>query len=89
MSRERSGAVGSLLDLLAACMERIARPQLLQHQGGVPFDYGQQIIEIVRHAAGQSADRLHLLRLPQMVFELLTLRFVCLQGDAHAAKGAR
>jgi hypothetical protein len=39
----------------------------------VPDDDGEQVVEVVRHAAGKSADRLHLLRLVELLFEPLPL----------------
>ena len=45
----------------------------LEHHLAVPTDDGEQVIEIMRDAAGKVADGLHLLRLPQLVFELLLL----------------
>src|SRR3989475_12244562 len=40
----------------------------------VPIIAGQQIVEIVRDAAGEPPDRLHLLRLAVLHFELSHLR---------------
>ena len=40
------------------------------------MDDGQNIVEIMSHAAGQLADGLHLLRLPQLLFEPPLLRDV-------------
>ncbi len=37
-------------------------------------DDGEHIVEVMREAAGQLADRLHLLRLPQLLGEMLALR---------------
>ncbi len=53
----------------------IAGAQLRQQQVAVAIDHGQQVIEVVRHAAGQAADRLQLLRLKQFFFELRFFRF--------------
>ena len=55
----------------------IVGAQAVQDQLAVAGDDGQQIIEIVRHAAGQHADRFHLLRLPQLIFQLAAA------GDVH------
>ena len=33
----------------------------------------QHVVEVVRHAAGEAADGVHLLRLPQLIFERETL----------------
>ena len=47
-------------------------------------DDRQQVVEVVRDAAGQVADALHLLRLPQRLFGLTTRReFDRLGSDAH------
>ena len=44
---------------IAACQQHVA----------VPGDHGEQVVEIVRHAAGQPADRLHFLGLPELLFQ--------------------
>ena len=54
---------------------RLLQVAARQQQIAVAGDHGQQIVEIVRHAAGQPAHRLHLLRLPELL----------LQPDAVAA----
>ena len=40
-----------------------------QHQLDVAEDDREQVVEVVRHAAGQPADGLHLLGLPQLLLE--------------------
>ena len=40
----------------------------VQQDIAVADDNGQQVVEIVGDAAGHSADRLHLLGLPQLLF---------------------
>ena len=40
-----------------------------QHQVAITSDDRQQIIEVVRHTAGQAAHRLHFLRLPDLLFQ--------------------
>ena len=64
------------------------RAHVLARQLDVAHDRGQDIVEVVRHAAGQRAQRLHLLRLAQLRFErgafglgLLALGDVA--GNAH------
>ena len=42
-----------------------------QQQLGAAQDGREQVVEIVRDAAGELADRLHLLRLPELVLEAL------------------
>ena len=42
----------------------------LARQHHVAGDAGQDVVEVVRDAAGQLADRFHLLRLAQLALEL-------------------
>ena len=44
-----------------------------RHELGVAGDDGQQVVEVVRHAAGEPADRLHLHRLRQLFLRGLEL----------------
>ena len=44
-----------------------------QHQIRVAENRRQDVVEVVGHAAGQGAEGVHLLRLPQLLFELLAL----------------
>ena len=44
-----------------------------RHQFERAGDAGQQVVEVVRQAAGQLAHRLHLLRLAQLFFQLVAL----------------
>jgi len=37
---------------------------------GRPLDELQQVVEVVNDAAGESADRFHLLKLPHLLFAL-------------------
>ena len=46
------------------------------HQVERADDAGQQIVEIVRDAAGELADRFHLLRLPELFLQVLALGYV-------------
>ncbi len=64
------GAVGGLLDRLHLVVHVAAFFQLLQQHLGVSGDHHQQVVEVVRDAAGQPAHRIHLLRLPQLLFQL-------------------
>ena len=50
----------------------------------VPQDHGEQVVEIVRDAAGQMAERFHLLRLLQLRFQLHALRLVGEDADDNA-----
>ena len=46
--------------------KRIVRRQLLQHQVRVPEHDRQQVVEVVRDAAGQPADGFHAFGLPSL-----------------------
>ena len=50
--------------------DRIVGRELLEQQVGVAEDRGEQVVEVVRDAAGEPADRFHLLRLPELLFAL-------------------
>ena len=94
---QRRGALGGALrggdvavELVDAAL-RHARLQQLQAAG----DAGQQVVEVVREAAGELAHRLHLLRLAQLLLQLLALGDVAaggvdlvVLGDAVPAVGA-
>ena len=70
-------SAAAALRALAARFHRAARPAGLAGKQRAPRgvdvarDDGQKIVEVVRDAAGQLADRLHLLRLPKRLFGLL------------------
>ena len=64
------GAFPGFQNLLRRVAVWIARLQGTQDELAVAGDDGQQIIEIVRHAAGQHPDSLHFLRLTKLVFKL-------------------
>src|SRR5208282_5210462 len=49
-------------------------------QIAIAQDDAQDVVEIMRHAAGQLADRLHLLRLAELRLELHFARHVALDG---------
>ena len=63
----------SVHDVLQKFAQRRRQIRLAQAQGGVAVDAGQQVVELVSHAARQRADALHLLRLQQLAFQLLVL----------------
>ena len=67
---------------------RNAGRQILQRQARVPQNPGQQIVEIVRDAAGQNAQALQLLRLPHLLGLSLLFRDVARHvGDADDLAG--
>ena len=55
-----------------------------QQQVGEADHRGQQVVEVVRDAAGQLADRLHLLRLGELELQVLLFRGVDKVGDKAA-----
>jgi hypothetical protein len=73
LAHQIGGAVGVLLDLHDVGEGRVAGLEAHQQQVAEADHRGQQIVEIVRDAAGQLADRLHLLRLGELDFEVLLL----------------
>ncbi len=81
-------------DLAQAFLRRRVGRQVLAREVGVAQDGGQDVVEIVRHATGQRAQRLHLLRLRQPRFQRLLLRLRVLhrgdvdEGQHHAAQTA-
>ena len=62
--RRLLGRVGDLADLVA-----VLRVGAREQDLGVAGDHRQQVVEVVRDAAGQPADRLHLLRLGEALLE--------------------
>ena len=76
LAHQIGGAIGVLLDVHDVGEGRIGRAVLGEQQIGEADDGGQHIVEVMRDAAGQLADRLHLLALRQLHFERLVLRRV-------------
>ena len=56
-------------NVLRVALEGRARGGLLDEHLGVAQDASEDVVEVVRDAAGEAADRLHLLRLPQPLLE--------------------
>ena len=67
--RQGGGTVGRRHRETGIAFDRIgsAGRQTLLHQGQGPDDAGEEIVEVMRDAAGQLSDGLHLLGLPQLV----------------------
>ena len=70
LPREGRGAIGRLADLADVVHDRIVGLQPLLDEVGVADDGGEQVVEIVRDAAGEAADRVHLLRLAQLLLAI-------------------
>ena len=69
LARERRCAFGGAGDFLRGPAQVRFGPETLQQKFGVSGNHHQQIVEVVRDAARQPADGLHLLRLAQLLFE--------------------
>ena len=75
MARQGGCALRRGDDFLEVLSDRLVRPDLIGEEFGVAEDGGQHVVEVVRHAAGELADRFHFLRMPQLFFErVLRLR---------------
>ena len=68
LARQRGGAIDGLQDLAKIVARHLVR-QFRLDEARVAGNDGQQVVEIVRDAAGHPADDLHLLRLAQLRFE--------------------
>ena len=66
---ERRGALPGLHDLFHRMAVAISGGEAVQDELAVAGDDGQQVIEIVRHAAGQHPHGFHLLRLAELLFQ--------------------
>ena len=98
-------AIGVLLDLHDVLEGRIGRPVIGEQQVGIADDRGQHIVEVVRDAAGELADRLHLLALGEILLQrallggveredgraraLVALRIGGRDEEARRTRGAR
>ena len=71
-------------------LDALVRLTQSQHrQVDIAEDGGEQVVEVVRDAAGEPADRLHLLRLPQRVLGQLALRDLLVQSRVGHRLAAR
>ncbi len=62
-------AIGVLADLHDVLERRVGRPVVDQQKVGIADDRGQHVVEVVRDAAGELADRLHLLALREILLQ--------------------
>jgi hypothetical protein len=85
LPRELRGALDGALDLVEL-LGAGARADARTGHLAVPGHHRQQVVEVVRHAAGELAHRLHLLRLTELALEPLTLADVL--GDDAARRPA-
>ena len=70
LAHEARGPVGVLLDLHDVLEGRVGRPVVGEQQVAVADDRLQHVVEVVRDAAGELADRVHLLRLGELLLDL-------------------
>ena len=78
LPRQPGGAFGGLGDLLGGFSRRLVRLAAAE-QRGVALNDGENVVEIVRDAAGELADGFHLLRLAQLLLQLPLRRDVAEQ----------
>ena len=60
---------------------RIVRGEAIEDQIAVAVDHREQVVEVVRDAAGQPAHGFHLLRLTELLLEPLQFRHVARHAD--------
>ena len=78
-------AFAGVQDLRERLRERIARREPVDASPAVADDDRQQVVEVVRDAAGQPADGFHLLGLAKSLLQ--TFPFADVAGNAQAATG--
>jgi hypothetical protein len=82
LSRESRRALAGVPDLLDVSPQRVIGAKLLEQQLAVAQDPGEQVVEVVRDAAGKLADRFHLLGVAQLLLAPPEGRFTrTLLGD--------
>ena len=87
MTRQVCGPIAGLLNFFEVTLNRILWVDSLQRETSVPIDRGQQVVEVVGDAAGKLSNSFHLLRLAQLIFELLSFGDVAryaLDAGCHA-----
>ena len=89
MLGQLGSALGRRDNLRQIASVRICRLHLEHHQLGVPSHRREQVVEIVRDATGQTTDRLHLLRLAQVVVAPLGFVVPVAQARRHRVEVAR
>ncbi len=77
LPREDDGAFGGASNFLEKVDVLLVGRVIGDHQLGFGDDDGEQVVEIVSHAAGEPAHSLHLLRLCQAFLGFAQLRDVC------------
>ena len=81
LAGQARGAIGGALDLREVLTGQGRKPRLFLQQRDVPDDAREQVVEVVRDAAGKLADGLRALGPAQAMLELAALGHV--GGDSH------
>ena len=76
LRRQAGGAAAGGQDLLEVLADGTVGLEDRQHRLAEAVDDHQHVVEVVRDAAGEAAERLHLLRLAHLPFEVLARRVV-------------
>ena len=71
MTHQRGGAVGTLANMFDILERGVGRPVVANQEVGRHHDGAKHVVEIVRDAAGERSDHLHLLRLGELVLQAL------------------
>ena len=79
--RQVGGPLGGREDIVHVRPQGVVLGELHLKQAPVPGDGRQDIVEVVGHAAGQSAHCLHFLRMAQLFLERPFLRYVVVDLD--------
>ena len=65
--------LSTLFDLLNVCSHWVVRSQPIEQQLAVTNDYSEEIVEVMRDTACQTAHCFHSLRLEKVLFEASVL----------------
>ena len=88
LASQRGGASGSAGNFLGRAAHRGVRAEAVEQEFRIAGDHHQQIVEIVRNAAGESSHSFHLLRLPELLLQGAALGHIFgkqLEGSSLAA----
>ena len=84
LARHGNSAVRGFFNLIQTAFLKIIGPLAIDEQIAVASNDGQQIVEIMRYAACESAYGLHLVSLAEPLLELLLLFLHTFHAGAHA-----
>ena len=82
LAGQRGGALGGCANLIGKFRLRRGKIAAALQQVGLHLDDRQNVVEIMRHAAGQLADALHFLRLAELAFQFPLLGDVAKSPDS-------